>query len=278
MGGIHAKDRFPHSAQCTGKFIDIAVGRHIACLEMHLGDALVISFDKAKENLGVDPASVFVDMPHDAEIIGDDITVGRDLQVALMHIGMEIAITQGMAQKQRQYPFSQNGAVMAGRIQCSIVAEWQPVGPAECHHATGGVIPQDLGQLKTLVILGIGGKFGCSGAFQSQVQFALHNAVEMLDHIHRLKPPRTGGKEIGNPCCEIEGIHILAEGAFNAGAQHFYGNLLVGVPQPCAMHLRNRRGGNGFAELRIDLINRLSEFLFDLCHRLGAGKWGQLVL
>jgi hypothetical protein len=70
--GIHAEDRLAHHAQGAGEFVDVAVGGHIARLEMHLGDAAVVLADEAQQDLGIDAAGIFVDPPHDPEVIGDD--------------------------------------------------------------------------------------------------------------------------------------------------------------------------------------------------------------
>jgi hypothetical protein len=34
---------------------------------MYLGDAAIILADEAEQDLGIDPAGVFVDLPHDPE-------------------------------------------------------------------------------------------------------------------------------------------------------------------------------------------------------------------
>ena len=73
-------------------------------------------------------------MAHDPEIIGDDIAVGRDLQVALMHVGVEIPVAQRVLQEQLQHPLGQRDAVVPGRIQRGVVAQRHAIGPAQRHH------------------------------------------------------------------------------------------------------------------------------------------------
>ena len=67
---------------------------------MHFGYAFEIFADKAKKDLSVNPTGIFIDMAHDAKVIGNDITVWRNFHIALMHIGMEITITQRVVEKQ----------------------------------------------------------------------------------------------------------------------------------------------------------------------------------
>ena len=76
----------------------------------------------------------------------------------------------------------------------------------------------------------------------------------------------------------MEGIDIAAKGAFHAGAQYFYRHFRAGFGQPCLMHLRDRRGGNGFGQFRKRLCQPDAQFRFDLGHGLRAREGGQLVL
>ena len=59
---------------------------------MDLRDPLVILANEAVQNLGVNASCVFIDVAHDPKIIGDDVTVWGNLQIALVHIRMEIAV------------------------------------------------------------------------------------------------------------------------------------------------------------------------------------------
>ena len=188
--GIHAEDRLAHGPQRAGEFIDVAVGRHIAGLEMHFRHAPVILADEAEQNLGIDAAGIFIDPAHDAEIIGDDVAIRGHLQVALMHVGMEIAVAQRMVQEQMQHPVAQNPAVMACRVNRRIVGHRHAFGPAQRHHGAARQVPDRLGHLKPLILCRVRGKFRCGRAFQPQVQLAQHHALEMRDHIHRTQTAR----------------------------------------------------------------------------------------
>ena len=80
-------------------------------------------------------------MPHDPEIIGNNPAVGRDLQVALMHVGVEIAVAQRVVQEQRQHPRPQIRTVMPGGIQRGIVAQGRALDPAHRHDAATALRP-----------------------------------------------------------------------------------------------------------------------------------------
>src|SRR6056300_1306783 len=96
MRGIHSKNRFAHRTQCAGKFINILRGGDIACLKMYFGHAYIITLNKAKQDFSIDTSCIFVDMPHNPKVKGNHITVWPDLQITLVHIGMEKSVTQGM--------------------------------------------------------------------------------------------------------------------------------------------------------------------------------------
>ena len=67
---------------------------------MDLRDPLVIFANETVQNLGVNATCVFIDVTHDPKIIGDDITIWCNLQIALVHVRMKIAVAQSMTQKQ----------------------------------------------------------------------------------------------------------------------------------------------------------------------------------
>ena len=75
------------------------VARHIAGLEMHLGDAAVVAGDEAVEDFGEEAAFLLAEPSRDAEVDGNDGAVGLDEQVARMHVGMEEAVAQRVAQE-----------------------------------------------------------------------------------------------------------------------------------------------------------------------------------
>ena len=155
MSGVHAKDWLANGPQGAGELVHILRGGHIACLEMDLGHALIVAFDETIEDLGIDPASIKVDMAHDAKIIGNDVAIGGDLHIALVHVSMEIPVAQRMVQEQGQNPFTQRVTVVARGIERVIVANRQPVGPAQCHYPAGRVIPQHWRKLEARVIGGV---------------------------------------------------------------------------------------------------------------------------
>ena len=73
--------------------------RHVAGLEMHLGGALIVAGDEAVEDLGEEAALLRPEPAHDAEVDRDQLAVVVDEQVAGMHVGVEEAVAQRVAQE-----------------------------------------------------------------------------------------------------------------------------------------------------------------------------------
>jgi hypothetical protein len=73
--------------------------RHVARLEVHLGNAPVVAPDEAPQDLGQEAPLLDAQPAHDAVVHGDQVVVAVDEQVALVHVGMEEAVAHGVAQE-----------------------------------------------------------------------------------------------------------------------------------------------------------------------------------
>ena len=277
-GGIHAKDRLAHGAQRAGEFIHVAIGWHIARLEMHLGHAPVIAPDEAIKDLCIDAPGVFIDMAHDSKIIGDDVAIGRHLQVPLMHVGVEESVAQGMVEKELQNPLAERDAVMSCGVDRGIVPKRHAFRPAHGHHPPSGQAPDHLRQGKACIIGGVGGKFTGGGAFQPEIQLAHHHAFEMGDHVPGPQAARGRRQEFDHIGGEPEGIHIATERAFDPGPQHLDRDRLPRFGQPRLVDLRDGGGRDGGAEFGKDLIHGQAKLGLDLGLRGLGREGGQLVL
>ena len=97
--GRLAVDRLADGPDRLGEAADIVPVRHIARLEMHLGDAAIVAHDEAVEDLGEIAALLLAEAADDAEVDGDDVASAIDEEVAGMHVGMEEAVAQRVAQE-----------------------------------------------------------------------------------------------------------------------------------------------------------------------------------
>ncbi len=195
-----------------------------------------------------------------------------------MHVRMEIPVAQRMAQEQLQHPRAQHSPVMARSVNQAVFGQADAFGPAQGHHIARRQEPVRLRHLKTVVFLGIGRKLGRSRGFQPQIKLAHDHTFEMGDHIHGAQAARERCHELDHPGGKVEGVDILAEGAFDSRAQHLDRHLFACIRQPRSMHLRDRRGRDGFRKLGKDHRDGHLQLVLD--HLLGDfGREGrQLVL
>ncbi len=66
---------------------------------MHLGDAAIVARDEAQQNLGEEAPLLHAEPAHDAEIDRHQPAGIVEEQIAGMHVGMEEAVAQRVAQK-----------------------------------------------------------------------------------------------------------------------------------------------------------------------------------
>ena len=66
---------------------------------MDFRDAAVVAADEAVEDFGEEPPLLAAEPAHDAEIDRDDAPLGVDEEIALMHVGVEEAVAQRVAQE-----------------------------------------------------------------------------------------------------------------------------------------------------------------------------------
>ena len=245
---------------------------------MHFGHAAIVALDEAHQNLGIDAAGVFVDPPHDAKVVEDQIAIGGNLQIALMHVGVKKPVPQRVAQEHLQHARAQNAAVVPGGVDGFVVGQIDPLGPIHRHHPPRRQAPQDARHRDALVLFGIGREFRGRRGFQPQIQLALHDAVKMRDHIRGAQAARERGEDFHCSGREIERVNIAAEGPLDAGPQHLDRHFALRSDRPRAVDLRDGGGGDGLGEFREQRVNAGTQ----LDRNLGPGhvgpEGGQLVL
>ena len=120
--GRLAVDRLADGADGLREGGDIVRARHVAGLEMHFGDAQVVARDEAVEDFGEEAPLLLAEPAGDAEIDRDDRAVGLDEQIARMHVGMEEAVAQRVAQEGLDEVGGDRLEVVAGGAQALDVA------------------------------------------------------------------------------------------------------------------------------------------------------------
>ena len=122
-------DRLADGADRLREALDRMVRRHVAGLEMHLGGALVVAGDEAVEDFGEEAALLRPEPAHDAEVDRDELALVVDEQIARMHVGVEEAVAQRVAQEGLDHRARQMRKVEARGL------ELRAVGAAACRRS-----------------------------------------------------------------------------------------------------------------------------------------------
>ena len=292
------------------------VARHIAGLEMHLGSAVIVAGDEAVEDFGKKAPLLRPEPPHDAEVDRDQLAAIVHEQVARMHVGVEEAVAQRVAQKSLNHRAGEVLEIEALGFELCTVGERHRFDPFEREHVARDALPVERRHAKLGVVLGVLRHLGEGGGFQPQIHLDGDRAPQRLDHLDQAQPPRLGGKFFRVARREGESIEINLEAALDARAEHLHrdraawhsiplipaqagiqGHLLDRYWRPWVpafagtsgclrvrfhhlgpMHLRDRSGGDGRAETREHLAQRLAEGGLDRALGLGLRERRHLVL
>jgi len=195
-----------------------------------------------------------------------------------MHVCMEEAVRDRLAQEGADYRLGELVHVMAGGDQRGAVRQFDAIEPFERHHLTGGPLPIDRGD----EIMRLGGhvlrQLGGRGGFAAQVELARGPALEGLDD-----EAGAQARGLGPHCLDLGGgpfigVDRLGEFGLDARAQDLDRDLAA-IGGDRDMDLRDRRGAD---RVRIDRgeqrVDRAAEARLDPLADDGEGDGGQRVL
>ncbi len=134
-------DRFADSPESLGEIFDPICVRHVAGLEMNLGNPQVVAANETVEDFSQESTLLAPQPTHDPKIHGDDMTFLVDEKIALMHIGVEEAVAQRCAQKCLNQSAGKGLRIKPKRDQTVRVGQGHPVDPFHRHHLAGGAAP-----------------------------------------------------------------------------------------------------------------------------------------
>ena len=180
----------------------------------------VVAADEAVEDFGEIAPLRLAEPPHDAEIDGDDVAGRIDEEIALVHVGVEEAVAQRLAQERLHQPPGDERQVVAGGLQRLRVGELDALDPVEGQHVARRQVPFHRRHAEALVAGGELGHLGERGGLEAEVHLDLHRARQRIDHRHRPEPPRSRVDALDQPRRRIEGVEVVAESAADAGPQH----------------------------------------------------------
>ena len=188
--------------------------RHVAGLEMHFGDAAVVAGDEAEQDFGEEAPLLGTEPAHDAEIDRDQPAGIIQEQVAGMHVGVEKAVAQRMAQKALDHLAAEIGQVDLRLFQPGMVAERNAVDPFHGQDVVRGAVPVHRRDAKIRIVPGVLGHFGHRRGFQPQVHLHRDRARHGVDDLDQPQPSRFGGERLGL----VRDIEEIGEVAAEAGA------------------------------------------------------------
>ena len=252
---------------------------HVAGLEMHLGDAVVVAAQEADQDLGVDPAGIGVDPAHDAEVERDERAVRPELEVALVHVGVEEAVAQRVGQEGLDDPL---GEPHRGRRRWPAAPARSPRLMPSTHSSVSTRRPE-AGQITagtrkpgSRAVLAANSAAAAASIRRSSSPWTTPS--KCADHRLRPQPAGEGREELDHAGGEVEGVDVAQEGALDAGAQHLDRDHLAGLAQRGAVDLGERGGGDRRLEVGEDRVDRLAELALDRGARLRHREGRQLVL
>ena len=151
---------------------------------------MIIAGDEAVKNFGEEAAFLRPQPAHDAEIDRDQFAVGIDEQIAGMHVGVEKAVAQRVAQEALNHIAAERRQVEAARFERGAVVERRAVDPFQRQHFARGAVPVDGRHAEVRIVLGVLGHLGSGGGFQPEIHFDRHRAGERRHRFDRAQALR----------------------------------------------------------------------------------------
>ena len=142
---------------------------------MHFGDAAVVARDEAQQNLREETPLLQPEPAHDAEIDRHQPAGIVEEQIAGMHVGMEEAVAQRMAQKALDHLAPEIGQVDLRLRKPRMVVQRDAVDPLHRQHVVGGAVPVDGRHAEIRIVAGV------------------------LRHLGQARPPRAAGPSPSRP-------------------------------------------------------------------------------
>ena len=148
--------------------------RHIiakhAGIRMKPRHEIVIAIKHRRQKAGQKQPVGEVEMPHDAEIDRHQRAVGRDEDIAGMHVGMEKAVPEHLVEETARRRFGDFLYVMSRRLEPGNVVDPDTFDPFDDKHRRGGVFEIDPGNMDAAVLGHVVGKLAGGGRLQSQIE------------------------------------------------------------------------------------------------------------
>ena len=141
---------------------------------MHLAHPQVIAGDEAIEDLRQEHAFPRAKAADDAEIDGHQISRPVDEQVSLVHVGMEEAVADGVAEEALDHRIAERHEVEALLLEAVDRGDGRTVDPLGGEHVPRRALPVDLGHAEAGIVPRVLRHFGECRCLHPQVELLLH--------------------------------------------------------------------------------------------------------
>ncbi len=185
-------DRLADGADRLREALNRMVRRHIAGLEMHFGGAAIIAGDEAEQDLGQEAALLRPEPSHDAEVDRDQPAGVVDEQIAGMHVGVEEAVAQRVAQEGLDHRARELLEIEPLGLEPGAIGERGRLDPFEREHVARGEVPIDRRHAEIRIVPGVVRHLRERGRLEPQIHLDRDRAARAFDHLHQPQPARFG--------------------------------------------------------------------------------------
>ncbi len=247
LGGM-AEDRLAHRPDRLGEGLHRVVRGHIAGLEVHPGDPLVVALQEAPQDLGQVAPFGRAEAADDAVIDRHQPVGGGGEQVALVQIGVEHPVVQRLGQEGPGQLGGQGRPIEPLLGEGGRIGQGHPLGPGQGQHPLAHPVPDHFGRAH----VGIAGhhlaEFAGAGGLQPQVQLQLQRARHGGHRRARLQPAGLRAHLLGEARRQGHGADVGADAVLHPRAQNLDRHLAP-VVQARRMGLGEGRGRHRRVEL-----------------------------
>ncbi len=187
---------------------------------------------------------------HDAEVHRDVLAemgaVGRDEDVAGVHVGVEVAVAEHLREEELDARPRQPLEVDAGLDQPVDLADRDPGHPFHDHDFAAAPVPVDLGHLQQRGIPEISAQLRAVGRLARKVELVRQRLLEFADDVARPETLAVGPQLLDQRRGGAQERDVLVDHLCDVRSQHLDRDLGA-VGQLGKMHLRDRRARHRYA-------------------------------
>jgi hypothetical protein len=273
-------DRLADGADRLREALDRVLRRHVAGLEMHLGGAVIVAGNEAEQNLREEAPLLWPQTSHDAEVDGDQLAGIVDEQIAGMHVGVEEAVAQRVAQEGLDHRAGEALQIEPLGFEPGTVGERRRLDPFEREHVSRRAVPVHRGHAKIGIVPRVLRHLRECGRLKPQIHLDGDRAPERFDHFDQPQAARLRGQPLGVARDEGERVEIDLEAPLDTRPQHLDRDRVAAAASDDfgPVHLRDGGSSDRRTERREQLAQRLAQGGLDLAFGLRLGKRRHLVL